>query len=125
VIRSIDFNRVRNEEELAELTPEERRLYDEAQTRIVFGHDYKNRIRPDGSIQENGIGSELNQSIHHRIALQKEQERINRLKAEARLAATAPATGLPADPAALQEQIDELKAQLAALGVAPATASPP
>jgi hypothetical protein len=88
MIRSIDFNRFRNAEELEELTDEERVLYDRAQERLVFGADVK--FDEKGRPIEQGIGSPGRESKQHLAALQKEQERINRLKAEARLAEAPP-----------------------------------
>jgi hypothetical protein len=106
-------------DQIASMDPATRAAYEHAAETYTYGVGFE-RDRAGRPI-ERGIGSEHNQSLQHRAALQAEADRKSML----RLAATAPATGLPADPAALQEQIDELKAQLAALGVAPATAPSP
>jgi hypothetical protein len=108
--RVIDFNRFRNYEELQELTDAERVLYDQAQMRIVFGADVKFDER--GKPIETGRGSKSNITATHLAALQKEQERINRLKSEALLAATSDAGSISATdlPAAMQGEVDKLKA---------------
>jgi hypothetical protein len=111
--------RPQGHDQIMSMDPATRAGYERAAEVNVFGVGFE-RDRAGKPI-ERGIGSEHNQSLQHRAALQAEADRKSML----RLAATAPATGLPADPAALQEQIDELKAQLAALGVAPATAPSP
>jgi hypothetical protein len=106
--------------QIASMDPATRAAYGRAAEVNVFGVGFKRDAA--GRPIETGIGSEHNQSLQHRAALQIEADR----KAALRAAALAtPATGLPTDAAALQRQIDELKNQLAALGVAPATASAP
>jgi hypothetical protein len=111
--RVIDFNRFRDAGEQSELTDAELELYDQAQERLVFGANFRRDSR--GNPIEDGIGSPGRETRQHLAALEKEKELINRLKAEARLAAEVPAADLPPDPAALQRQIDDLKAQIAAM----------
>jgi hypothetical protein len=100
-------------DQISSMDPATRAAYERAATINVFGN---------AAGTETGIGSEHNQGVHHRAALQKEAERKVMLKAA--IAAEAKFAISP-DPAALQTQIDELKAQLAAIGAAPATAPQP
>jgi hypothetical protein len=113
-MRVIDFNRFRNYEELQELTEAERVLYDQAQLRIVFGADVKFDER--GKPIETGRGSKSNVTATHLAALQKEQERISRLKSEALLAATSDASSISATdlPDAMKDEVDKLRASVAA-----------
>jgi hypothetical protein len=84
-----DPNRFRDAQELAELNPDERLIYEEAQTKLVFGANYT-RDPKTGLPQEQGIGSPGRESQQHLAELQKQKERISRLKAEAKLAEAPP-----------------------------------
>jgi hypothetical protein len=110
--------RPQGNDQILSMDPATREAYEQSAEANVFGVGF--RRDSAGRPIEVGIGSEHNQSLQHRAALQAEAERRVLLKA-----AIAAAPGSDPDPVDLQAQIDELKAQLATFKADSATASAP
>lgn len=70
----MSYERVRGQDEIDAMSPAERRAYDEAQARLVFGASYERDKY--GNPIETGIGSAKQQTAQHRAAQAREAERL-------------------------------------------------